>query len=141
MENIKKSLIETLLVYGAMNAKISKKQKMKLREWIIPNILQEYNDGKIGTGNGEIMNIKDLLNGPDGIEKLLDLFDIKYEKDYGFYKLMNGSNTEKLVNNIKEDVKIEFTLNDNYQMAYLGGFNKYKVKLIVPITKDLFKSN
>lgn len=87
------------------------------------------------------MNIKDLLNGPDGIEKLLDLFDIKYEKDYGFYKLMNGNNTEKLVNNIKDDVKIEFTLNDNYQMAYLRGFNKYKVKLIVPITKDLFKSN
>jgi hypothetical protein len=60
MENIKKSLIETLLIYGSMNAKISKKQEMKLREWIIPNLLQEYNDGEIGTGNGEIMNIKDL---------------------------------------------------------------------------------
>jgi hypothetical protein len=102
MENVKKSLIETLLIYGAMNAKINKKQEMKLREWIIPSLLQEYNDGKIGMGHSEIMNIKNLRKFIDrwegigkGFNKDFNKEDLN-EKDYKYYYVDKNSDGSSL---------------------------------------------
>ena len=55
MDKLKKQLIKTLAYYGARSIKISKKQEMKLREWIIPYLMDKFE-----LGGSELMNIKDL---------------------------------------------------------------------------------
>ena len=48
MDRLKKQLINTLAHYGARNVTISRKQQMKLREWILPYLIDEFELGGFG---------------------------------------------------------------------------------------------
>ena len=85
------------------------------------------------------MDIKELITQEDGIQLVLDLYDIKYELTVGHYKLMNSSNTLTLIEAIKDIVILEFTLNDNFYLYNNNATGKNRIKLIAPISKkDLF---
>lgn len=86
MDNSKKQLIKTLLTYGALNAKISKKQKMKLKEWIIPYLIDELNFN--GLNSMKIMDMR----------KLIDKWETEdlNEKDYKYYYVNKDSDGKSL---------------------------------------------
>ena len=54
-ERLNRQLIYTLAHYGASNAKLSKKQEIKLKEWILAYLLDE-----MGFGGDGPMKIKDM---------------------------------------------------------------------------------
>ncbi len=86
MEKIKQQLIKTLLVYGATNAKINKKQQMKLREWIIPHLMGELDF----SGNGP-MKIQDMRKFIDRWEA-----DGLKKEDYEYYYVDKNSSGKSL---------------------------------------------
>lgn len=86
MENFKKQLIKTLAHYGASNAKISKKQEMKLKEWILPYSLDEFDLGGFGP-----MNINDMRRFIDEWES-----DDLNKKDFKYYYVDKNSDGKSL---------------------------------------------
>jgi hypothetical protein len=86
MDNKKRQLIKTLAHYGAVNAKLSKKQQMKLREWVLPYLMDEF-----GLGGQGPMSIKDMRKFIDNWE----VDDLK-EKDYKYYYVDKNSDGKSL---------------------------------------------
>ncbi len=81
MDKETQKLIYFLLQSWSRSLKISSKQKMKLSEWIIPNLMSEL---KLKT---DIMNIKD-------IRKYIDSWESKdlNEDEYKYYYVDKNSN-------------------------------------------------
>ena len=86
MENSKKQLLKTLAHYGACNAKLSKKQEMKLKEWILPYLLDELRNG-----GSSPMNIKEMRKFIDRWEA-----DDLNEKDYKYYYVDKNSDGKSI---------------------------------------------
>ena len=75
-EKLKKQLIYTLAHYGASNAKLNKKQEVKLKEWILAYLSDEM--GLSGSGP---MKIKDMRIFIDKWERS-DLNEVDYQHYY-----------------------------------------------------------
>ena len=88
MDNAKIKLLETLALYGASNAKISKKQEMKLKEYILPYLWDELN---FGWENGGIIKNKEMRKFIDSWEA-----DDLNEKDYKYYYVDKNSSGKSL---------------------------------------------
>lgn len=86
MKDIKKQLLKTLTIYGASNAKLSKKQEMKLKEYILPYLMDEFNLG----GSGPI-DIKEMRKFIDGWESN----DLN-ENDFKYYYVNKDSDGSSL---------------------------------------------
>ena len=82
MENIKKQIINTIAHYGASNARISSRQYMKLKEWILPYLI-----GECGLGDPGIISIEKMRKFIDSWEA-----DDLNEKDYKYYYVDKDSN-------------------------------------------------
>ena len=86
MPNLKMQLIGTLLMYGARNAKISRKQEMKLKEYVLPYLTEELSLGGYGP-----MKIQD-------IRKFIDSWEASdlNETDYKYYYVKKNSDGKSL---------------------------------------------